>query len=109
MGFIFRPNNIEISLLSSPQIALQVHVTLVWFPNADCAVVIDLEIKNNFDDCVYPYDNSAMSSYYKVVVLGAIGVGKTSITQQFMTSEYVAFDNSIGKYLIQLYIPCTLP
>lgn len=45
-----------------------------------------------------PPDNSAVNSYYKVVVLGANGVGKTSITQQFMTSEYVAFDNSVGKY-----------
>ncbi|CAG2195998.1 GTP-binding protein GEM-like [Mytilus edulis] len=34
-------------------------------------------------------------SYYKVVVLGSHGVGKTAITHQFMTSEYVAFDNSI--------------
>lgn len=71
-------------------------------PNPARHIPFEVKVKN-------PYDNSAMSSYYKVVVLGAIGVGKTSITQQFMTSEYVAFDNSIGKYLIQLYIPCTLP
>ena len=43
-------------------------------------------------------DNSAVSSYYKVVILGATSVGKTSITQQFMTSEYVAFENSMGKF-----------
>lgn len=43
-------------------------------------------------------DNAAVTSYYKVVVLGAHGVGKSSITQQFMTSEYVAFENSVGMY-----------
>lgn len=42
-----------------------------------------------------PPENPADLSYFKVVVLGANGVGKSSITQQFMTSEYVAFDNSI--------------
>ena len=39
------------------------------------------------------------NSYYKVVALGAPGVGKTAITQQFMTSEYIAFDSSMGKSL----------
>lgn len=42
-----------------------------------------------------PPDNPANLSYFTIIVLGANGVGKTSITQQFMTSEYVAFDNSI--------------
>jgi GTPase SAR1 family protein len=44
-----------------------------------------------------PPDNPANLSYFTIIVLGANGVGKTSITQQFMTSEYVAFDNSIGS------------
>ena len=43
-------------------------------------------------------NNPTEVSYFKVVVLGSTGVGKTSITQQFMTSEYVAFDNSVGMY-----------
>ena len=35
---------------------------------------------------------------FKVAVLGSSGVGKTAITQQFMTSEYLGgFDTSIGK------------
>jgi GTPase SAR1 family protein len=46
-----------------------------------------------------PPDNPANLSYFTIIVLGANGVGKTSITQQFMTSEYVAFDNSIGKFI----------
>jgi len=33
---------------------------------------------------------------YKIVILGALGVGKSAIAQQFMTSEYL-FDTSIGK------------
>ncbi|KAK3085532.1 hypothetical protein FSP39_004748 [Pinctada imbricata] len=36
----------------------------------------------------------ANSSYFKVVVLGAPGVGKSTLTHQFMTSEYIAFDTS---------------
>ena len=36
---------------------------------------------------------------HKVVVMGAQGVGKTSIIHQFMTSEYMGnADNSIGEY-----------
>ena len=39
-------------------------------------------------------------SVYRVAVLGASGVGKTAITQQFMTSEYLGgFDTSIGELL----------
>ena len=35
---------------------------------------------------------------FRVTVLGAAGVGKTAITQQFMTSEYLGgFDTSIGE------------
>ncbi|XP_069112518.1 uncharacterized protein [Argopecten irradians] len=40
---------------------------------------------------------SGNASYFKILVLGATGVGKSSITQQFMTSEYVAFDNSMDR------------
>lgn len=36
---------------------------------------------------------------FRVVILGAQGVGKTALTQQFMTSEYLAqFDTSNGEY-----------
>ncbi|VDI09634.1 Hypothetical predicted protein [Mytilus galloprovincialis] len=34
---------------------------------------------------------------YKIVILGALGVGKSTIAQQFLTSEY-RFDISIGKF-----------
>ena len=42
---------------------------------------------------------SAVSdSVFRIAVLGSSGVGKTAITQQFMTSEYLGgFDTSIGK------------
>ena len=36
---------------------------------------------------------------YKVVMLGSAGVGKSSLINQFMTSEYLhAYDTSLGKY-----------
>ena len=39
----------------------------------------------------------------RVLVLGAPGVGKTALTEQFLTSEYLGgFDTSIGKYSYQL-------
>ena len=39
------------------------------------------------------------ASAFRVLVLGSSGVGKTSVTQQFMTSEYLGgFDASIGEY-----------
>lgn len=35
---------------------------------------------------------------FRVVMLGAAGVGKTSLISQFMTSEYLhAYDTSLGK------------
>lgn len=35
---------------------------------------------------------------YRVVMLGSAGVGKSSLINQFMTSEYLhAYDTSIGK------------
>lgn len=38
---------------------------------------------------------------FRVVILGAQGVGKTALTQQFMTSEYLAqFDTSNGEYVV---------
>lgn len=47
-------------------------------------------------------------SYFKVVVLGSTGVGKTAITHQFMTSEYVAFDNSIDQDDANAVVPVQL-
>ena len=36
---------------------------------------------------------------YKVGMLGASGVGKTALTAQFTTSEYIcAYDASLGNY-----------
>lgn len=35
---------------------------------------------------------------YRIVILGAVGVGKSTIAQQFLTSEYL-FNSSIGKYI----------
>jgi len=36
---------------------------------------------------------------YRVMMLGGPGVGKTALTQQFVTSEYIAAQNtSFGQY-----------
>ena len=44
---------------------------------------------------------------FRVTVLGAPGVGKTAITQQFTTSEYLGgFDTSIGKFCYYCYCFC---
>ncbi|XP_045455808.1 uncharacterized protein LOC123665565 [Melitaea cinxia] len=44
------------------------------------------------------WDSSAGLSTYRVLVLGAPGVGKSSLVGQFMTSEYLhAYDTSIEK------------
>ncbi|XP_074644733.1 uncharacterized protein LOC141901419 isoform X1 [Tubulanus polymorphus] len=41
--------------------------------------------------------SSTGSTAYRVIILGAGGVGKTAITKQFMTSEYMgAFDTTTG-------------
>ena len=42
--------------------------------------------------------SAPIPAVYKVAILGDKGVGKTSLTNQFMTSEFVAFENDIGKY-----------
>jgi GTPase SAR1 family protein len=42
--------------------------------------------------------SSGGNQVYKAFILGSSGVGKTALTQQFMTSEYMgAFDTSTGK------------
>lgn len=40
------------------------------------------------------------SALYRVLMLGASAVGKSSLVSQFMTSEYLhAYDTSIGKFI----------
>ena len=42
---------------------------------------------------------------FKVALVGAHGVGKTSLLQQFMTSEYMgAMETSFGEYLFDVLI-----
>ncbi|ESO96885.1 hypothetical protein LOTGIDRAFT_159634 [Lottia gigantea] len=44
--------------------------------------------------------NSLVPAYVlRVLVIGAPGVGKTSLKRQFMTSEYIGVSDSIGEYL----------
>lgn len=51
-----------------------------------------------YNDSSSSRDSSAGISAYRVLVLGAPGVGKSSLVGQFMTSEYLhAYDTSIGK------------
>ena len=43
--------------------------------------------------------SSSQVSTYKVGMLGASGVGKTALTAQFTTSDYIcAYDASLGKF-----------
>ncbi|KAL5022823.1 hypothetical protein ScPMuIL_001978 [Solemya velum] len=45
------------------------------------------------------YTSQQSPSYFRVLMLGANGVGKTAITNQFMTSEYMgAYDTTIELY-----------
>lgn len=41
---------------------------------------------------------------YKVLMIGAPGVGRTSLTRQFLTSEYIGAETSFGKYVINDYL-----
>lgn len=46
---------------------------------------------------------------YRVLMLGAASVGKSSLVSQFMTSEYLhAYDTSIGKRRVELDYTQTL-
>lgn len=42
-------------------------------------------------------ESSTGPMVYKVAMLGEKGVGRTSLTNQFMTSEFVAFENDQGR------------
>ena len=47
--------------------------------------------------------NDVDEELYRVLVLGGPGVGKTAITQQFLTSEYMAAQNtSFGRSISRL-------
>lgn len=46
-------------------------------------------------------DGKDKQNAYKVAMLGASGVGKTALTYQFTTSEYIcAYDLSLGKRFV---------
>ena len=46
---------------------------------------------------------SHLPSPFRVLMLGASGVGKTALTAQFMTSEYLnTYDASLGKFTLFL-------
>jgi len=58
------------------------------------------------DDCV---ESPCSCPLYTVLVLGSVGVGKTTLTQQLLTSEYLAnADNYPGTHLF-LYLITTQP
>ena len=45
----------------------------------------------------------------KVLMMGTVGVGKTSLVTQFMSSEYMnAYDGSLGKCLYFIYSVCLI-
>jgi len=46
-------------------------------------------------------DSSTCTTPYRVLMMGTAGVGKSSLVQQFMTSEYLqAYDLSLGEWLL---------
>jgi len=48
-------------------------------------------------------DDDIDDEVYRVLVLGGPGVGKSAITQQFLTSEYMAAQNtSFGQFHVRL-------
>lgn len=56
------------------------------------------------------YTSLPSPSYFRVLMLGANGVGKTAITNQFMTSEYMgAYDTTIGESFVCLYYSFNIP
>ena len=53
---------------------------------------------------VYSATSSGEYSNYRVLMVGSSGVGKTSLAQQFMTSEYMgAQSTSFGKYKVSYF------
>ena len=73
-------------------------------------------VDNDADEVrVSPADHVVEEDLYRVLVLGGPGVGKTAITQQFLTSEYMAAQNtSFGQHdtfycradICRVYIGC---
>ena len=44
---------------------------------------------------------------YKIAMLGESAVGKSSLTYQFTTSEYIcAYDLSLGEYMFEKVFKC---
>jgi hypothetical protein len=68
---------------------------------------------NSSDGLLSPFSgcSSEGPSVCRILVLGSGGVGKTSLTRQFLTCEHLGAQNvSFGKYPIicELYGPCTV-
>ena len=58
------------------------------------------------DDADDVKPTTAQSSSYTVLVLGHQGVGRTALLQQFMTSQFMAAETTIGKPLILVILMC---
>lgn len=55
-----------------------------------------------------PPDGDPNVPAYKIAMLGGSGVGKTTLTYQFTTSDYIcAYDLSLGKWKFIIYPKCS--
>jgi GTPase SAR1 family protein len=54
------------------------------------------ETSNDTDSC-----SSSTNEYYRIAILGSNSVGKTTLMNQFMTSEYIGGqEDTAGIYII---------
>lgn len=63
----------------------------------------DVDDTNEFDGVESATLPVVQSSSYMVLVLGQQGVGRTALLQQFMTSQFMAAETTIGIFLLIIY------
>lgn len=95
----------ETVMMSTTAVTSSTTVRASSFPEEGSASFFILGDEDSSDDC-RPEENcrtvltpTGETPLHRVLILGGPGVGKTAITQQFLTSEYMAAQNtSFGEY-----------